>query len=91
LFETVAVAVHLQNMNVVCEPVQQGPGQAFGAEHFRPLVEGKIAGQQGGAAFVPLAEHLEQEFGAGLGYLETLFPPQPFDLLVIDLPAFNTE
>jgi len=24
-------------------------------------------------------------------YLETLFPPQPFDLLVIDLPAFNAE
>jgi len=26
-----------------------------------------------------------------LRYLETLFPPQPFDLLVIDLPAFNAE
>jgi len=26
-----------------------------------------------------------------LRYLETLFPPQPFYLLVIDLPAFNVE
>jgi len=26
-----------------------------------------------------------------LRYLETLFPPQPFYLLVIDLPAFNAE
>jgi len=26
-----------------------------------------------------------------LRYLETLFPPQPLALLVIDLPAFNTE
>ena len=26
-----------------------------------------------------------------LRYLETLFPPQPFDLLVIDLPAFDLE
>ena len=26
-----------------------------------------------------------------LRYLETLFPLQPFDLLVIDLPAFNAE
>jgi len=26
-----------------------------------------------------------------LRYLETLLPPQPFDLLVIDLPAFNAE
>ena len=28
LVETVAVAVHLQDMNVVCEPVQQRPSQA---------------------------------------------------------------
>ena len=49
------------------EPVQQGSCQAFGAEHLGPFVEGKIAGQQGGAAFVAPAEHLEQEFGAGLG------------------------
>jgi len=26
-----------------------------------------------------------------LRYLETLFPPQPFYLLVIDLPDFNAE
>jgi len=26
-----------------------------------------------------------------LRYLETLFPPLPFYLLVIDLPAFNAE
>ena len=26
-----------------------------------------------------------------LRYLEALFPPQPFDLLVIDLPAYNAE
>ncbi len=48
---------------MVGEPVQQRPGQAFGAEHLGPLVEGQIAGHQGGAAFVTLAEYLEQEFG----------------------------
>jgi len=26
-----------------------------------------------------------------LRYLKTLFPPQPFHLLVIDLPAFNAK
>ena len=52
---------------MVGELVQQGACQAFGAEYLGPLVEGQIAGQQGGAAFVALAEHLEQEFGAGLG------------------------
>ena len=67
LVETKAITVHFQDMGMMGEPVQQRPGQAFGAEHLGPLVEGKIAGQQGGAASVALAEHLEQEFGAGLG------------------------
>ena len=39
LVETVAVAVHLQDMNVVCEPVQQRPSQALGTEHLGPLIE----------------------------------------------------
>ena len=39
LLETVAVAVHLQDMNVVCEPVQQRPSQALGTEHLGPLIE----------------------------------------------------
>ena len=39
LLQAVAVAVHLEDMNVVGETVEQGPGQALGAEHFRPLVE----------------------------------------------------
>ena len=34
LLETVAVAVHLQDMNVVCEPVQQRPSQALGFDQF---------------------------------------------------------
>ena len=49
------------------EPVQQGSCQTFGAEHFGPFVERKVAGQQGGALFVALAEHLEQKFGSGFG------------------------
>ena len=52
---------------MVGETVEQCPGQAFGAEHLGPLVEGQIAGQQGGTALVALAKHLEQEFSAGLG------------------------
>ena len=38
--ETVAVAVHLEDVDVVGEPVEQGSGQALGAEHGCPLVEG---------------------------------------------------
>ncbi len=67
LVEPVAVAVHFQDMDMVGEAVEKRAGQAFGAEHLGPLVEGEIAGHQGGAALIALAEHLEQEFGTGLG------------------------
>ena len=52
---------------MVGEPVEQCSGQTFGTEHLGPFVEGQIAGYQGGAALITLTEHLEQEFGAGLG------------------------
>ena len=65
--EAVAVAVHLQNMDVVGEPVQQRPGEPFGAKHVGPLVEGQVGGDQDGAPFVVLAEDLEEQFRAGGG------------------------
>ena len=34
LVEAVTIAVHLQDMDMVGETVQQGPGEAFGAEDF---------------------------------------------------------
>ena len=40
--ETVAVAVHLEDVDVVGEPVEQGAGQALGAERGCPLVEGQV-------------------------------------------------
>ena len=67
LFEPVAVAVHLEDVDVVGEPVEQRAGQPLGGEHAGPLVERQVAGDDGGAALVALAEHLEQQFGAGLG------------------------
>ena len=39
MLEAVALAVHLQDMDVVGEAVQQRPGEAFRAEDFRPLVD----------------------------------------------------
>lgn len=44
LSEAEAVAVHLQDMHVMSEPVEQGAGQAFGAEGLGPFVEGQVAG-----------------------------------------------
>ena len=37
LVQAVTVAVHLQDMDMVGETVQQGPGEAFGAEDFGPF------------------------------------------------------
>ena len=37
--EAVAVAVHLRDVDVVGEPVQQRAGEAFRAEDLGPLVE----------------------------------------------------
>ena len=67
LVEPVAVAVHLQDVDMVSKTIQQCPGQALGTEHLRPLVERQIGCHQGGAAFIALAEHLEQKLSTGLG------------------------
>ena len=63
--KAVALAVHLQDMNVVGEAVQQGPGEAFRAEDLGPLVEGKVGGDQDGAPLVALAEDLKKQLGTG--------------------------
>ncbi len=49
------------------EALEESAGEALGAEHLGPFVEGQIGGDQGRAPLVALAEHLEQELGAGLG------------------------
>ena len=67
MLEAVAVAVHLQDVNVVGEPVKQSAGEPLGAEHVGPLVEGQVGGDQDGAPFVALAEDLEEEFRTGGG------------------------
>ena len=67
VLETVALAVHLQDVNVVGEPVKQSAGEPLGAEHVGPLVEGQVGGGQDGAPFVALAEDLEEEFRTGGG------------------------
>ena len=44
--EPVALAVHLQDVDVVGEAVQQGPGEPLRPEDLGPLVEGKVGGHQ---------------------------------------------
>ena len=63
--EPVALSVHLQNVDVVGEAVQQCAGEMLRPEDLSPLVEGQVGGHQDGAPFVALAEDLEEQFGPG--------------------------
>ena len=62
-----AVAVHLQDVDVVGEPVQQRDGEALRTEYFGPFVEGEVGGDQDGAPLVALAEDFEEQFRPGGG------------------------
>ena len=64
VFEPEAVAVHLEDMDVMGKAIEQRAGQSLGAEHSGPLIEGQVAGDDDRAAFVALAEDLEQQLGA---------------------------
>ena len=66
VFEPEAVAVHLQDVNVMGEAIEQRASEPLGAEHAGPLVEGQVAGDDDRAALVALAEDLEQQLGTGL-------------------------
>src|SRR6201992_1406163 len=78
LFEPIAVAVQFEDVDVVGQSVEQRTGQPLGPEHAGPLVERQIAGDDGGAALVALAEDLKQQLGAGRrqGYIAELIDDQ---------------
>jgi hypothetical protein len=65
--EPEAVAVHLEDMDVVGEAVEERAGEPFGTEHGRPFVERQIARYQRAASFVALTEDLEQQLGPNRG------------------------
>ena len=73
-----AFAVHLENVNMKGEPVEQSTGEAFRPKDRSPFIEGQIAGDQGRATFVALAEHFKQELRAhsGEGHITELVDDQ---------------
>ena len=60
VFEAIAVAVELEDMHVMGQPVEQCAGEAFGPEDLGPFVEGQIRGHQRRGLLVALGEDLEQ-------------------------------
>ena len=55
LFKAKAIAVHLEDMDVMGESVEQG---SCGSEDFGPFGKGQVRGQHGQAALVTLAGSL---------------------------------
>src|SRR5271156_6453100 len=65
VFEPEAVAVQLEDVNVMCKAIEQRASEALGGAHAGPLIEGQVACNDDRAALVALAEALEQQLGAG--------------------------
>ena len=49
LLEAVGVGLHLQDVDVMGNAIEQGADKALGTEDLGPLVEGQVAGDDGGA------------------------------------------
>ena len=54
-----ALAVHLQNMHVMGEPIQQRAGQPLRAQHFGPSLKRQVDGNQSRAPLVALDRERE--------------------------------
>ena len=67
LAEAVAFAVHLEDMTMMRQTVQQSGRHPFALEDLDPFAKRQITGDQQTASFVAIGEHLKQQFGARTG------------------------
>jgi hypothetical protein len=56
--EPITFAVHLQDVDVMGEPVEQRAGEPFRTRYRRPFIEWQIAGDRRGSTFIALTESL---------------------------------
>jgi len=66
--EPEAFAVHLQDMNVMGEAVEERAGEPFRSEHARPFIERQIAGHQRRAELIALAKDIEDKLRANRAF-----------------------
>src|SRR5258708_28119548 len=64
LAEAVALAIHLENLAVVSETVQERRGHPLALEDLIPLAERQVARHQEAAALVAVGEHPEEQLDA---------------------------
>ncbi len=67
LSQAIALAIHLENVDVMGQPVEERAGEALGAEGFRPFIEGQVAGDQRGPTLVALRDQFKEQLGPGFG------------------------
>ena len=67
LLEPLVLPIHLKDVGVVGEAVEERVGQALCSEYLGPLIEGNIGGHQGGGSLIALAEDLEEKLGPCFG------------------------
>ena len=66
LAQPVAFAVHLEDMDVVGQAIENGACEAFCAEDPGPFIERQVGCDDDGATFVALRDDLEEKLGPGL-------------------------
>ncbi len=59
VLQAIAFSVALDDVAAMCEPVEGGSGEAFAAEHFGPVLEGQVGGDEKALALISPADHLE--------------------------------
>ncbi len=64
LLEPVALAVHLEDVTMMHQAIQQSSGHSFSLENLYPFTKCKIAGNQQAAPLITVSKDLEQKFGS---------------------------
>ena len=64
LAEAVALAVHLEDVAVMGQTIQESGGHTFPLEDLVPFAERQVAGDQQTGPFITIGEDLEQQFGS---------------------------
>ncbi len=78
LAEAIALAIHLENVATMGEPVQQRPGHPLSLKDLAPLAKRQVTGDQHAGALVAVAKDPEQELDAAttVGHISELVADQ---------------
>ena len=85
----VAFPIHLQDVDMMGEAVEQSTGKPFRTEYGCPFIEWQVAGDESGTTLIALAEHLEEQFGANCRkrHIAQLIDDEEFDRIEVLLQS----